>query len=95
MLCDFLWSGSRYTAFRVCLLSSPAHHPQPHLTLVVLILAKQFQMSGLCNMTKISYLLGVGLSGPKPVLHDNQAREAETVTNQNTGTDLQFASPAC
>ena len=46
-------------------------------------------------MTKISYLLGVGLSGPKPVLHDNQAREAETVTNQNTGTDLQFASPAC
>lgn len=44
-------------------------------------------------MTKLC-LLWVGLSGPKSVLHDKQAREAETITEQNTGTDLRFASPA-
>lgn len=44
-------------------------------------------------MTKTS-LLGVGLSGPKSVLHDKQARETEAVPEQTTGANLWFASQA-
>lgn len=46
-------------------------------------------------MTKLSYLLGVGFTGPKPVLHDKQTRKNETIIQQITRTDLWFASQAC
>lgn len=45
------------------------------------------------SRNKDLFLLGVGLAGPQSVLHDNQTREAEAVTKQNTRADLRLTSP--